>query len=310
VDLQRFREAEAALFEEARVDPRECWIDLASAGTRARVLEVGAGEPVLFLHGGPMAAAVWAHVAGRLRGVRALLLDRPGCGLSAAPRRVPDAGTLPTYVERLTFDVLDALEIPEATLVGSSLGGYSALRSALADPERIRGVFLAGCPPFVPGWTQIRFFSALRAPMLGRLLVNLPATTASARMGLRQMGEGRALDSGRVPKGLLEWNLAWQRDTGTMRHEARMIRACGSFRRGFDRSLDLTAAELSAVRAPVHVLVGSADVIGGADVGAALAETLPAADLEVWDDAGHLPWLGDADRMAQSIRQFLVRVAA
>jgi pimeloyl-ACP methyl ester carboxylesterase len=310
MDERRFRDAEAALFEEAGVRPREHWIDLPFAGARARVLEVGTGEPVLFVHGGPMAGSVWAHVAGRLRGVRALLLDRPGCGLSTPPQRVPDAETLPTYVERLTLEVLDALGISHAAVVGSSLGGYSALRSAMAAPDRVRAVYLAGYPPFVPGWTQIPFFTLLRAPVLGRVLVSLPATAASARLGLRQMGEAQALRSGTIPSALLEWNVAWQRDTDTMRNDARMIRACGSFRLGFDSSLDLTPAQLARVVVPVHVLVGSADVIGGAAVGAALAETLPEAELEVWEGAGHLPWLGDADAMARSLHQFLARVSA
>ena len=145
---QKYREAEASLFADAGIEPRETWLDLDRTGVRARALEVGTGTPVVFLHGGPMAAATWSYVAAHLRDVRAILVDRPGCGLSEPPPAIPDATDLASYVATVTTDVLDALELGAATLVGSSFGGYSALRSALEMPGRIDGVFLAGYPPF------------------------------------------------------------------------------------------------------------------------------------------------------------------
>lgn len=298
---ERFRDVERRLFDAAGVTYQERWLDLPTITARVRVLEAGAGDPVLFLHGGPMAAGTWAYVAAALRGFRVLMLDRPGCGLSSPPPVVPDQRALPTYVEQLTLEVLDALELPDATLVGSSLGGYSALRSARALPERVRSVYLAGCPPFVPGWRAPGFFSVLRAPVVGRLLLRLPASAASVRMGLRQLGHRRALTEGLIPAPMLDWELAWQRDTETMRNDAAMIRACGTFLRGFDDSLELSAEELGEVTVPVHVAVGSDDPVGGAAVGEQLARALPRGTLEVWDGAGHLPWLDDPGRLAHSL---------
>lgn len=301
----RYREAEARLFEDAGIKPRETWLELSRVGARTRVLETGEGDPVVFLHGGPMAAATWAYVVAELHDVRAILLDRPGCGLSEAPNPIPDSTTLPTYVEQLTEDVLDALGLDEATVVGSSFGGYSALRSAAAMPDRVRGVFLAGCPPFVPGWTQIPFFTMLRTPLVGRLLPYLPATSASVRMGLRQMGQARSLTEGDIPLAMLEWERAWQRHTNTLRNDARMIRQCGTFRGGFESRLELRPEDLHRVATPVHVLVGSADPIGGAEVGRDLERLIPHATLEIWEGAGHLPWLDDPGGLASSVRSFV-----
>ena len=304
---KRFLEAERRLFDAAGLEHRERWLELPTLGVRTRVLEAGAGEPALFLHGGPMAAGTWAYVAAALRGVRAILLDRPGCGLSSPPPVVPDHTTLPGYVEQLTADVLDALGLADATLVGSSFGGYSALRSARALPDRVRSVYLAGCPPFVPGWTAPPFFTVLRAPVLGRLVLGLPPTAATVRMGLRQLGQRRALTAGRIPAPMLDWELAWQRDTDTMRRDAAMIRACGTFLGGFDDSLDLSAEELAEVTVPVHVLVGTDDPVGGAEVAERLAEMLPQSSVEVWDGVGHLPWLDDPGRVAESLSSVLTR---
>jgi pimeloyl-ACP methyl ester carboxylesterase len=89
-----------------------------------------------------------------------------------------------------------------------------------------------------------------------------------------------------------------------MINDAAMIRRCGSWRTGFDPSLDLDAATLARVTAPVHVLVGTDDPVGGRDVGRRLASLLPAASLEVWDGAGHLPWYDDPARFAASFAAF------
>lgn len=305
----RYREAENGLFEDAGIVPEERWLALSRIGARTRVLEYGEGVPVLFLHGGPMAAATWSYAVANLPGVRAIMVDRPGCGLSAPVPEPPDAGTLPRYLEQLTEDLLDGLDIDRAMVVGSSLGGYAATRSAMALPDRISGVFLAGHPPFVPGWTQIPFFAMLRTPVLGWLMTHLPATRAGVRLGMRQMGQRRALAAGSIPAAMLDWERAWQRHTDTLRNDAAIIRRCGTFAGGFDAGLELRAEDLGRVAGPVHLLVGSADPIGGEENGRRVAALFPAGTIEVWDGAGHLPWLDDPARLARSVESFLAQVA-
>src|SRR5687768_15853812 len=145
-----YRKVENHLFVEAGLDVREASVPLGRLGGEARVLEAGEGDPVLFLSGGPDAGATWAFAVARMRGVRAILVDRPGTGLSPRSPRTPGVDTLAGYVSDLTADVLDALNVDRAVLVGCSFGGYTALRSAAAQPDRVRGVYLAGCPAFVP----------------------------------------------------------------------------------------------------------------------------------------------------------------
>ena len=301
----RYREAERRLFTDAGVVPREHAVPLRRVGTMARVLEVGEGVPVVFFTGGPMAAATWAYVTAAATGVRCLLVERPGTGLSEPLPYVPDHTCLRRYVTDLTADVLDAFELDRAALVGSSLGGYSVLASAIAHPQRVERMVLAGLPAFVPGWKQPAFFTLLRTPVVGRLLLAAPVTRASARMSLKQMGEQQALRDRRVPDAMIEWTRAWQRDTDTMRNDAATITACGTRKGGFDRSLDLTPAELSAVEVPCHAIVGTEDIVGGEDLGRALVAHLAKATLDVWEGAGHLPWVGEPTRFATTIRSFV-----
>lgn len=304
MDERRYREAEQRLFDEAGISPQEHLIHLERVGADARVLEVGAGTPVLFLTGGPAAAAQWAHVVARAQGVRCLLLDRPGTGLSAPLTQLPDATSLPTYVEQLTADVLDAFDLDHAALVGSSLGGYSALRSAAAYPDRIIRLVLLGCPAFVPGWSPVRFFTLLRAPLVGRLMLAAPATRASTKFSLKEMGHRRSIAEGRITPAVFDWTFAWQRYTDTMRNDAAMIKKCGTWRGGFAKSLDLTAEDLARVHAPCAIAVGTDDPVGGEDVARQLGSLLPNASVAMWDGAGHLPWFDEPDRAAHLVSDY------
>lgn len=305
----RYRQAERRLFEAAGIEPAELRIRLPRLGVEARVLDVGTGEPTLFLHGGPNAAATWSYLAASAPGLRCLLLDRPGTGLSDPLPTVPDATTLGRVQEDLTVEVLDALGIGQAHLVGSSLGGFAALRSAAAHPHRVLRVVLLGCPAFVPGWRQPRFFTLLRTPVLGRAVLTLPPTPASVRLSLRQLGHRRSLRAGRIPAPMLDWIRAWQADTDTIGNEAAVIARCGTWRQGFDPSLDLGDDILGTVHAPTLVVAGSDDPVGAEEVARDLADRLPRGQVEVMDGAGHLPWLDDPELAAGLTSAFLAAEA-
>jgi pimeloyl-ACP methyl ester carboxylesterase len=304
MDESAYRKVEHRLFEQAGLDVNAVWVPLRRIGGEARALVAGKGDPVLFLSGGPDAGSTWAFAVAEMHGIKAILLDRPGTGLSDPPSRIPDVATLAGYVSDLTADVLDGLEIDRAVLVGCSFGGYSALRSAAALPDRVRGVYLAGCPAFVPGWKAPRFFTVLRTPVVGNVVLSLPATRPSALFSLRELGHRRSLTSGRIPPALIDWVHAWQRHTDTMKNDAAMIRPMGTWPGGFDPSLDLDEETLGSIEAPCHVLVGTDDPVGAEDEAEQLAALLTDATVEVWPEAGHLPWYDDPARFAASLAEF------
>ncbi len=304
MNVDRYLDVERRLFDDAGIAPKAITLDLGRVGSPARVLDVGEGRPVVFFHGGPNAAATWAYVASALvgQGMRCLLVDRPGCGLSPALPSVPDSAVLPRHLEDLSIDVLDGLGLDRATLVGSSLGGYQALRAAIAHPDRVEADVLAGCPPFLPGWNQLTFFRLLRTPLLWRLMLAAPVTDAAVRMGLKQMGEAKPLAEATIPEPMLDWVAAWQRDTATMRNDAAMIRACGTFFGGFDPSLELTDQQLASEFPPRLALVGADDPIGGPEF---VAASLPDATVTGIAGVGHLPWLAEPGRVADEIAAFV-----
>jgi pimeloyl-ACP methyl ester carboxylesterase len=106
---------------------------------------------------------------------------------------------------------------------------------------------------------------------------------------------------------MLDWMVSWQRDTATMRNDAAMIVACGTWRTGFDPSLELSADDLAAITAPCLVLAGSNDPVGGMEVAEQLAAALPSGMADCLPDAGHLPWLDDPGWVADHAGDFLAQ---
>jgi len=157
-----------------------------------------------------------------LPGVRSIVLERPGWGLSSAiDFSGRDYGEL---VARVLQGVLDALELERVHVVGGSIGNVWALRLAAQDPPRVSRVVLLGGGPIVseagvPGIIRLLASSA------GALLVRLPDKPARVRSILRQSGHGASLDDGRIPDEFVDWRVAVGRETDSRRHEREMVRA-------------------------------------------------------------------------------------
>jgi pimeloyl-ACP methyl ester carboxylesterase len=101
----------------------------------------GAGEPILFIHGGGgSVAGSWPsdYVRELSRDFRLVLADSRGHGRTAD-------GTGPITYGRLTFDVvrlLDHLGIDRAHIVGHSMGAITGLHLLVDFPDRVRTVTL------------------------------------------------------------------------------------------------------------------------------------------------------------------------
>ncbi|MYS88605.1 MULTISPECIES: alpha/beta fold hydrolase [Streptomyces] len=94
----------------------------------------GDGPQLVLLHGFSRSLADWDAAATLLTaGHRVLAVDLPGHGRS--PGISP--WTLPAVVRHLA-DTLDAHGVPEAVVVGHSLGGIVAVEYARANPNRAR----------------------------------------------------------------------------------------------------------------------------------------------------------------------------
>src|SRR3990172_2350070 len=123
MDEARYRQAERRLWEWVGVTPTDLRVHLKRNDVTVRVQEVDEGPAVVFVHGANVCGSSWATLAGALRGFRCILLDRPGTGLSDPLKTGLDADSLPRFADTLVIDLLDAVALESAHLVGTSFGG-------------------------------------------------------------------------------------------------------------------------------------------------------------------------------------------
>lgn len=100
-----------------------------------------AGAPaIVFLHGTRLTRSAWAAQLDGLGGeFRAIALDLPGHGSRAA-----EPFTLAGAAAVVGAAIAEHAAGGRAIVVGLSLGGYVAMELAATDPDRVRGLVLAG----------------------------------------------------------------------------------------------------------------------------------------------------------------------
>ena len=299
---ERYRDAERKLWQHHGLQPRERFLDLEAPAARLRVLEVGSGEPILFVHG-TVGPGAWASLLSELRGYRAIVLERPGWGLSSA---IDFTGQqYGTLVAELLRGALDALGLERADVVAGSIGNVWALRLAARYPSRVGRVVLMGGGPIVSE-VEVPGIIRLLASPAGALIARASGKPARVRSILRQSGHGASLDAGRIPDEFIDWRATVGRQTDSMRHEREMVRAIvtgTTWRPG----LTFDDAELAAICHPTLHVYGTADSVGSVETWKRVAGALPHGALSVVEGAGHMPWFDHPTRVAEEVDRFLTR---
>ncbi|HEY4897352.1 MAG TPA: alpha/beta fold hydrolase [Solirubrobacteraceae bacterium] len=117
--------------------------DVKTRAARLSTLEAGTGPPVIAIHGlGGTKGSFLPTVAALSGRFRVIAVDLPGFGDSEKPL---GASYDAPFFARVIVDLLDALEIDRAHLIGNSLGGRIALEVGMCDPDRVNRLVLL-CP--------------------------------------------------------------------------------------------------------------------------------------------------------------------
>lgn len=146
------------------------------------LIEAGSGPAVVLIHGGQGWAYTWRYQIEPLAvaDYRAIAPDLPGSGYSNLTGHEASIEGLSGFLG----DLLDALEIEQATFVASSAGGPPVLDFAIRHPERVAALVLAsacGVPHREPLlWKLVRW------PLLGEVM-RLFLTPGRVRSNLRDM---------------------------------------------------------------------------------------------------------------------------
>ncbi len=297
-----FERAERELYTKFGLTYRQRYLE--GAGRGLRVVEVGDGEPVVFVHGGGGVGALWAPLLAELRGVRAIVIDRPGFGLSAGMDHT--RVDLRRFAVEVLTAVLDDAKLSAAPFVANSVGGLWTFWLALDRPRRVANIVQLGCPAFLLDTDAPFAMRLLAQPVLGPLLFRMqpPSPQMTERM-YRQLGEdpssgavGSILPLATAASLIPEYLPSWQ----TL---LRSLLGLSGPRAG----IPLGETALARIQQDTLFIWGRQDPFGKADAGRRAAALMRSASIEVIA-GGHLPWLDDPVRCGALVRSHISNVRA
>jgi 2-hydroxy-6-oxonona-2,4-dienedioate hydrolase len=257
---------------------------------RTRTLEAGNGEEaIVFLHGtGGHLETYMRNVLAHAERYRVYAIDMVGHGYSTKPDHDIE---LRHYVAHVK-DFLDAAGVERAHVSGESLGGWVAVKLAVAHPERVAKLVLNTCG----GRTA-------DTAALDRLrTLSLKAAAEPTRENVRKRLEWLMHDPRTVTDDLVESRYRIYSQPGFLHAMERLTcLLIPDIRR---RNM-ISDDELRAIRAPTLVVWTSHDPTGAVEVGERIAQLIPNARLVVMDGCGHWPQFENAELFNRIELEFL-----
>ncbi len=266
-------------------------------GDEVHYVKVGSGPVVVLIHGLLGSRRSWTQLVSLLaREFTVIAPDLLGHGDSAKPRGDYSLGA---HAGRLR-DLLDALGVRRATLVGHSLGGGVAMQFAWLFPERCERLVLISSGGLGRDVSLI-----LRAPTLPGAEWVLPLVSAP---WLRRSGELLARQLSRV--GLRsgpDVEELWRGYVSLGDAEARRA-FLATIRTVVDPG-GQTVSALERLPALAHIptllVWGARDRLIPLAHGVLAQRAIPGSRLEVFPKAGHAPHLNDPVRFTALLREFV-----
>ena len=133
---------------------------------------------MVFIHGLGASLYAWRKNLAPVMaaGYRVVALDLLGFGSSDKPAH----GYTNTAYAQLVVALMDSLHLPDAVLVGHSMGGAIAAELAIASPTRVRGLVLIGAAGL--GTREPLLFRVATWPVVGPLVVACRGRSLTGRL--------------------------------------------------------------------------------------------------------------------------------
>lgn len=259
--------------------------------------DVGAGLPLVMLHGGGPGASAWSNFGRALPGFassfRTLLVDQPGFGTSDKPEVV---GNYYRHAADHVVALLDELGIDRVHLLGNSLGGGTAMRLALEHPDRVGRLILMG-----PGGLSLNLFHADPTEGVKRLM---EFGAAPSREALRAFISCMVHDQSLVTDELVEMRFADATAPGAQ--EA--MRSMGmSFWNPETAEDGMLWREAHRLRKHTLLTWGREDRVNPLDGAMVALKLIPKASLHVFPNCGHWAQIEAAEEFREVATAFLAR---
>jgi pimeloyl-ACP methyl ester carboxylesterase len=275
-----------------RIEWRQHLRQVSLPGAEVDYVEIGEGEPILFLHG---ISGCWQNWLENLphfgRGRRAIAVDLPGFGASPMPSWDID---IPAY-GRLVHDFCEKLGVEGATVVGNSMGGFVAVEAVTTNPGRFSRLVLVSAAGILNTWnpearaTATAYAWKRFGPLVadrGEWIVSHPRS--------RQAVLGPFM---RYPNRLRA-DLLWEQMNGGMR--------CPGFGDALRALIRHDVRErLGAIQMPTMVVWGQSDRVIPMAAALSYHRRIPHSRLEIFERTGHVPQLERPARFNALLDDFL-----
>jgi esterase len=254
----------------------------------------GSGAPLVMLHGLSGHARTWDHTAAALSDrYRVLALDQRGHGDSDW---APQYGLRPMAKDLLAW--LDALDLSEVTLMGSSMGGLVSFVFAAAHPERVGRMVImdigpelapAGSANVTSGLAANDVFSSEDEAFAQARAANPRPTDATLRHRVRH-------NLRKLPDGTLTYKYDKE-----LRRNPRAL---------FDHTPDELWAAWRAVSCPVLLVRAADSDVLAADTAQRMLAENPNVSFASIPDCGHSITLDRPDGLLEVVAPWLAATAA
>lgn len=277
-----------------------------SDGARLRVVEQGTGPAIVLIHGITLAASIWHYQLPELAasGYRVVAYDQRGHGDSTV-------GGEGLTLDRLAADlaeVLDALDLSSAVLVGHSMGGMVALRYLAGDRVAATGRGRIGALALV---------ATSANPVVGSGIPGARAVVAAARPFLSRTAwatsrlPGPSLGGGDLSFLLARVTFGDEPSTSQVAL-TRDITAAVPAKVAAELLAEIVRydefATLELLRLPTAIVVGTNDLMTPVRHARIMADVIDDADLVLLEGCGHMVMLERPRELAAALEQLAGRV--
>jgi pimeloyl-ACP methyl ester carboxylesterase len=271
-------------------------------GTRLTYHEKGSGDPLICVPGGPLRASAYLGDLGGLSAHRRLiLLDHRGAGESEVPAD-PDSYRCVAIIKDV--EALRAhLGLERIDLLGHSAAGNILTLFAASYPERVSRMVMV-----TPGWraTDLAFDDDEWIAAMRRRSAEPWFDDAFAAM--MRLDAGEATEQNRMVASRLaygRWTEAAQEVTDS--EPAQINPDAQAVFRGPDSFGDPreTRERLTRLTAPVLLLGGDLDPAPTPRLLREYVTWFPNSRLVIQPEAGHFPWIDDAEIFLATVAGFL-----
>jgi pimeloyl-ACP methyl ester carboxylesterase len=301
--LPELTSAEAPIFPAAdygepdpewlRIDWRQHLRRVELPGADVNYVDLGEGEPILFVHG---LAGCWRNWLENIphfaRDHRVIALDLPGFGDSPMPSWEI---TMAAYGQ-LIHDFCEKLELDRlAAIIGNSMGGFVSTEAVIEEPSRFDRLVLVSAAGISFAEAQGRHLEA----GLSTFEAAVPFLSKAREFWLKRPGT-RKLAFGRVfryPNGVRTELLAEQMEPGVRAPGfPAAVRAIG----GYD-----TRHRLPEIEIPTLVVWGLSDHIVPVEAAIGYHRLIDGSRLEIFERTGHVPQMERPGRFNALLDEFL-----